>query len=329
MTKALVIIPTYNERETLPLAIDAVLKHDGFDVLVVDDGSPDGTAGLVKGIILQNNRVFLIERAGKLGLGTAYVEGFKWGLQRDYKYFIEMDADGSHDPEVLPSFIGEMEKGPGLVIGSRYLNKTISVVGWDFRRLMLSKFGNFYSSRILGLRLSDLTSGFRCYSRKALESIDLDKVHSNGYAFQIEMAYRVSAAGHRVGEMPIIFYERASGSSKMSKQIVREAVVLPWRLRLGRLLDDARNKVFNDVKYHVRTVIGFLTVITGVAGGLRLGWWLTTKGDIIEIIHEFKMGLPDWAWIVMKIGLSAVSGSIGIALFLILTIAVFSGGGRE
>ena len=329
MNKALVIIPTYNERENIQGIINVVLKHDGFDVLVIDDASPDGTAGLVRKIMSAEGGVFLIERRGKLGLGTAYLEGFKWGLERGYAYFIEMDADGSHDPEALPFFILEMEKGPGLVIGSRYLNKAISVVGWDFKRLMLSKFGNFYSSRILGLRLSDLTSGFRCYSRTALESIDFDGVHSNGYAFQIEMAYRVSAGGYRVGEMPIIFYERASGSSKMSKQIVREAVVLPWRLRLGRLLDDARNKVFNDVKYHVRTVIGFLIVITGVAGGLRLEWWLSTKGDIVEIIHEFKMGLPDWAWTVMKIGLSAVSGAIGIALFLILAIAVFSGGRRK
>jgi len=296
MKKALVIIPTYNERETLPLAIDSVLKQDGFDVLVIDDGSPDGTAGVVRKTMEKEKRLFLLERPGKLGLGTAYIAGFKWGLERGYDYFVEMDADGSHDPEALPNFIREMEKDLDLVIGSRYLNKTISVIGWDFKRLLLSKFGNYYASWILGLRLTDLTSGFRCYSRSALTALDLDKVHSNGYAFQIEMAYRVSMAGYRIGEISIIFYERAFGSSKMSKKIIREAIILPWRLRLGRILDDVRNKRTGDVKYHIRTIVGFLTVITGIVGSLRLGWWLSTEGDIVEIIHRAKMGLPDWGW---------------------------------
>lgn len=320
MKKALVVVPTYNERETLPLVIDSVMKHDGFDVLVVDDGSPDGTAGVVREIMAGNKRVSLIERTGKLGLGTAYVEGFKWGLQRGYGYFIEMDADNSHDPSALPSFIREMEKGPGLVIGSRYLNGTISVVGWDFKRLMMSKFGNFYASRILGMRLTDLTSGYRCYSRSGLDSIDLDRIHSNGYAFQIEMAYRISVEGHKIGEMPIVFYERASGASKMSKKIIREAVVLPWRLRLGRLL----NNVGKASEYNFRTIIGFLLMITGVAGGLWLGWWLGTEGDIIKIIHSAKMNLPDWAWTAMKIGLSAVSAAVLTALVVALAIAVFA-----
>ncbi len=230
--KALVVIPTFNERTNLPLIIDAVLKHDGFDILVVDDASPDGTAQVVKEIMSSNERVFLIEREGKLGLGTAYSTGFKWGLERGYDYFIEMDADGSHNPGALPWFIKEIEKGYGLVIGSRYLNGRISVVGWDFKRLLMSKFGNFYAATILRLMLTDLTSGFRCYSRQALKAIDLNGIHSNGYSFQIEMAYLVKMAGFRVGEMPIIFYDRSSGSSKMSKEIVREAVVLPWKLKI-------------------------------------------------------------------------------------------------
>lgn len=329
MKKALVIIPTYNERETLPLVIASVLKHEGFHILVVDDGSPDGTAGIVRKTMERENRVFLLERAGKLGLGTAYVEGFKWGLERGYDYFIEMDADGSHDPEALPSFLREMEKGCGLVIGSRYLNKTISVIGWDFHRLMLSKFGNYYASWILGLRLTDMTSGFRCYSREALESIDFGRVHSNGYAFQIEMAYRVSAAGHRVGETSIIFYERASGSSKMSKKIIREAIILPWRLRLERLFGTGRLTAVSDIKYNFRTVIGFLSIITGIVGSLRLGWWLGTEGDIVEIIHRAKMGLPGWAWLAMKIGLSAVSAGLVVALLFAVAIAVFAVGGRK
>jgi len=329
MNKALVIIPTYNERETLPGVVASVLKHEGFHVLVIDDGSPDGTAGVVKEMMGARKRVFLIERPGKLGLGTAYVEGFKWGLERGYDYFIEMDADGSHDPDALPLFTGEMEKGLDLVIGSRYLHGNISVVGWDFHRLMLSKFGNYYASWILGLGLTDLTSGFRCYSRKAIELIELKRVHSNGYAFQIEMAYRVSAAGCRVGEMPIIFSERESGHSKMSEKIIREAIVLPWRLRIGRILSSVRGNMPGDFNYNVRTIIGFFLIIAGAAGGLRLGWWLSTEGDIIEIIHRAKMGLPGSAWLAMKIGLSAVSAVVFIALILTAAIAVFAAGGRK
>ncbi len=235
MNKSLVIIPTYNEKKSLPRIIREVLKHSGFDILVVDDSSSDGTADAVRDIMATDNRVSLIQRHRKLGLGTAYIAGFKWGLQRGFRYFIEMDADGSHNADALPWFIKEIEIGYGLVIGSRYMNETISVVGWDFKRLLLSKLGNLYASFMLGLRLNDLTSGFRCYSRQALQAIDLDRVHSNGYAFQIEMAYSVDAAGFKVHEMPIIFYERNYGSSKMSKRIVREAAVLPWRLRIERL----------------------------------------------------------------------------------------------
>jgi dolichol-phosphate mannosyltransferase len=329
MKKVLVIIPTCNEREMLPVVIDAVLKHTGFDVLVVDDASEDGTAGVVRGMMTDGGRVFLLERTGKFGLGTAYVEGFKWGLEKDYGYFIEMDADGSHDPAMLNSFIVEMEKGRGLVIGSRYLNGTISVLGWDFRRLIISKFGNFYASSILRTDLSDLTSGYRCYSRWAIESIDLDKVHSNGYAFQIEMAYRVLVSGFSVSEISIIFSERITGYSKMSKKIVREAILIPWRLRIEQMLNGVRDTKFGDVGYHIRTIAGVLSVISGVAGCLLLGWWLSTSGDIIEIIHETKMGLPGWAWGAMKVGLSGVSGLLFLAFFVVLAILVFSVGGRK
>jgi dolichol-phosphate mannosyltransferase len=312
MNSALVIIPTYNEIDTLPVVIESVLKYEGFDVLVVDDGSPDGTAQIVKDLMAANSRISLIERSGKLGLGTAYVTGFKWGLEKGYDYFIEMDADGSHDPAELSSFIDEIKRGCGLVIGSRYLNGLIS--GGGISDVSCPKFGNYYASRTLGLKLTDLTSGFRCYSRKALESIDLEKVHSNGYAFQIEMAYRVSAAGHRLGEMSIIFSERASGASKMSKKIVREAVMLPWRLRLGRLFASGQGMV-RDSSYQVRTAAGLLLIAAGLAGGVCLGWWLSTEGDIVEIIHRAKMGLPDWAGMVMKVGLSA-SAALFIVLFL-------------
>ena len=246
MNKALVIIPTYNEKVSLPTIIDDILKYAEFDILVVDDASPDGTARVVKEIMSANNRVYLIERQGKYGLGTAYITGFKWGFERGYEYFIEMDADGSHNPDALPWFIVELGNTYDLMIGSRYIGGKISVVGWDFRRLLLSKFGNFYASRLLGLRLTDLTSGFRCYRREALQAINLEKVYSNGYAFQIEMAYLINAAGHKVGEMPITFYERSSGSSKMSKHIVREAVLLPWKLRLKKIKEYFLKKDIKD-----------------------------------------------------------------------------------
>jgi dolichol-phosphate mannosyltransferase len=328
MTKALVVIPTYNEKETIQYMISSVLEHEGFDLLIVDDGSPDGTAGIVSNMMAVEKRVFLIERSGKLGLGTAYVEGFKWGLERGYDYFIEMDADNSHDPDALPLFIEKVEEGFGLVIGSRYLNRSISVVGWDFKRLMMSKFGNFYASSILGLPMTDLTSGYRCYSRDALKTIDLDNLHSNGYAFQIEMAYRVASAGLRVVEIPIIFRERESGESKMSKQIAREAAVLPWKLRCGRLLNPLQQGMIMDVPYQMRTVAGLLIIIAGLVGGLMSGWWLGTEGDIIEIIHQAKISLPGWAWLVMKIGLSAGSAMVLIALLFAAAIAVFAAGSR-
>ena len=246
VNRNLVIIPTYNEQSSIHVIIDLILKHGEFDVLVVDDASPDGTSRVIKEIMATSNRVYLIERQGKYGLGTAYITGFKWGLQRGYDYLIEMDADGSHNPDALPWFIEEMGSRYDLVIGSRYIGGKISVVGWDFRRLLLSKFGNFYASRLLSLKLTDLTSGFRCYRRQALQAINLEKVYSNGYAFQIEMAYLIGEAGYKAGEMPITFYERASGSSKMSKHIVREAVLLPWKLWLKKIKEYFLKKDIKD-----------------------------------------------------------------------------------
>ncbi len=234
--KALVILPTYNEAKTLPKVLSEISAYEWLDVLVVDDNSSDGTARIVEEWQSKSDRFHLIQRPRKMGLGSAYITGFKWGLEREYDYFIEMDADLSHNPDALPWFIKDIETGGfDLLIGSRYTKGTISVVGWDFRRLLLSKFGNLYASTLLGLTLTDLTSGFRCYKKHVLKAIDLDRITSNGYAFQIEMAYFVTKAGFKVGEMPITFYERSSGSSKMSKKIVREAVILPWRLIIKRI----------------------------------------------------------------------------------------------
>ena len=234
--KALVILPTYNEAKTLPQVLTKISAYDWLDALVMDDNSSDGTAEVVEHWEKTSNRVHLIKRPAKLGLGTAYLSGFKWGLERDYEYFYEMDSDLSHNPDALPWFIKEMEEGGyDLMIGSRYTKNTISVVGWDFRRLLLSKFGNLYASTILGMKLTDMTSGYRCYRRETLLGIDFDQICSNGYAFQIEMAYLAVKAGFKVGEMQIIFYERDHGTSKMSKKIIREAVILPWKLKIKEM----------------------------------------------------------------------------------------------
>ena len=239
--RTLVILPTYMEQETLPVVLDGVLSRGQADVLVIDDNSPDGTGQLAQEWARRERRIHVIMRPGKLGLGTAYIKGFLWGLERDYGCFIEMDSDMSHDPACIDRFVAEVEGGADLVIGSRYIGGKISVVGWDFRRLLLSKFGNIYAATILRAGLTDMTSGYRAFSRRALLGIDLDEISSGGYAFQIEMAYTVLAAGMRVKEVPIIFTERAKGSSKMSREIIKEAVWLPWRLRLRRIKSSIRH----------------------------------------------------------------------------------------
>ncbi|MDA8086120.1 MAG: polyprenol monophosphomannose synthase [Nitrospiraceae bacterium] len=240
MPKALVILPTYMEKDTLPTVLSKVLSQGLADVLVIDDNSPDGTGQIAGAWAMRDPRVHVMNRPGKMGLGTAYVAGFRWGLERDYDCFIEMDSDMSHDPRDLPRFIEEIGKGADLVIGSRYIGGKISVVGWDFRRLLLSKFGNIYASALLCSRLSDLTSGYRAFSRKALERTALGEVNSGGYAFQIEMAYNICRAGMKAKEIPIVFTERASGTSKMSREIIKEAVWLPWRLRLRSIKSSIR-----------------------------------------------------------------------------------------
>lgn len=243
MLKPLVILPTFNEKDNLPVLIIKILSQESFDILVIDDNSTDGTSEVARHWVAQDERVNLMERPSKLGLGTAYLSGFRWGLQRDYDCFIEMDSDLSHNALDLPRFLDEVENGCDLVIGSRYMHGRISVVGWDFKRLLLSKFGNLYASKILGITLNDMTSGYRAYSRRALESINLQRVKSEGYAFQIEMAYLVVSAGLKAKEMSIVFSERQRGRSKMNKQIVREAVWLPWRLRLREMAEYVRRRL--------------------------------------------------------------------------------------
>jgi dolichol-phosphate mannosyltransferase len=229
--RALVIIPTFNERENITRIIPAVLAQDErIDVLIVDDGSPDGTGDLVDGIAAVNSRVHALHRSGKLGLGTAYVAGFRWALERDYDFVFEMDADFSHNPDRLPKFL-EAIQNADLVLGSRYQNGQINVVNWPMSRLFLSYSANIYARRVTGLQVFDATGGFKCFRRKVLEAIDLSDVKSNGYAFQIEMTFRAWKKGFRIVEIPIVFVDRTEGASKMSKRIVREAVWMVWRPR--------------------------------------------------------------------------------------------------
>ncbi len=228
----LVVIPTYNERSNIEKIIPAIHSVDkNISILVVDDSSPDGTADSVKNIMRKNKSVNLMQRPGKKGLGTAYVDGFKWALKHGYEYIFEMDADFSHDPKYIPDFM-EKIKDNDLVIGSRYING-ISVVNWPIRRLMLSKFASFYVKIITGMPLTDCTSGFKCFRRSVLETIDLDRIHSDGYAFQVEMHYKAWKKGFKIAEIPIIFIDRHAGTSKMSREVMWEAAVIVWKLKLG------------------------------------------------------------------------------------------------
>jgi dolichol-phosphate mannosyltransferase len=237
--RALVIVPTYNERENISRLIRAVLDQDPrLEMLVVDDGSPDGSGDIVEAIGTENKRVHLLRRARKMGLGTAYIAGFKWALERDYAYVFEMDADFSHDPAHLRQFLKVIETAD-LVIGSRYREGKVTVVNWPIGRLLLSYYANIYARIVTGVPIWDLTAGFKCYRRTVLEAIDLSRVRSNGYAFQIEMHFRAWKKKFQIVEIPIIFVDRTEGTSKMSGHIVREAMWMVWRLRFwsitGRL----------------------------------------------------------------------------------------------
>jgi dolichol-phosphate mannosyltransferase len=230
--KKLVIIPTYNEKENIENIIRKVMSLSGqYHVLIVDDGSPDGTAAIVKK--MQNefsDCLFILERKGKLGLGTAYIAGFKWALERDYEYIFEMDADFSHDPDDLNRLHDACQKGADMVVGSRY-TKGGKVVNWPWDRIFISKGGALYTKIITWMPVNDPTAGFVCYSRKVLSTIPLDKVHFVGYAFQIEMKYRAWKLGFKIGEVPITFRDRKEGVSKMSGNIIKEAMYGVWKMR--------------------------------------------------------------------------------------------------
>lgn len=229
--RALVIIPTFNESENIARLIVTILDQDRrLEVLVVDDGSPDGTGAIVEALAANDARVHILHRPRKMGLGTAYIAGFKWSLERKYDLTFEMDADFSHDPAHLKYFLRVVETAD-LVLGSRYTDGKVSVVNWPINRLLLSYFANIYARWVTGLPVFDSTGGFKCYRRSVLTAIDLDRVKSNGYAFQIEMSFRAWKKRFRIVEIPIVFVDRTEGHSKMSKAIVREAVWMVWRLR--------------------------------------------------------------------------------------------------
>jgi dolichol-phosphate mannosyltransferase len=231
--KVFIVIPTYNERVNLPNLVPEILKLDPtYEILIVDDNSPDGTGNLAEDLAKQNpGRIHIMHRAGKMGLGSAYREGFKYALANGADYIFEMDADFSHDPKYLPEFI-KLMKDYDVVIGSRYKNG-ISVVNWPIRRLILSWMATKYVRLVTGLKLTDCTTGYKCFSRKALEALPLDQIISNGYSFQIEVNYRLTKLGFKIGELPIVFVDRHSGTSKMSGHIIREALYVVWKLRCG------------------------------------------------------------------------------------------------
>jgi dolichol-phosphate mannosyltransferase len=231
----LVCVPTYNERANLPLIVPAILVQDHrLEVLVIDDGSPDGTGELADELAAADPRVHVLHRSAKGGLGRAYLAGFEWALERGYEFIFEMDADFSHDPAFLPRFI-EAIQAADIVIGSRY-KQGVNVINWPISRLLLSLGANQYARFVTGLPITDSTGGFKCFRRKVLEAIDFSRVRSNGYAFQIEMSYRAWRKGFTLVEIPIVFTDRVEGHSKMSRRIVREAIWMVWSLRFRAMV---------------------------------------------------------------------------------------------
>jgi dolichol-phosphate mannosyltransferase len=236
VSKILVVIPTYNEAENIPRLIPLVLEQAaGVEVLIVDDGSPDGTGNIVRALAQADPRIHLLERASKSGLGTAYVAGFKHALSGSYDFVFEMDADFSHNPKEIPVFL-EKARDVDLVVGSRYTNG-VRVLNWPMQRLLLSWTANVWTRFMTGLPLNDATGGFKCYRIAVLRGINLDSIRSNGYAFQIEMSYKAWRKGFRLGEVPIVFLDRNAGTSKMSKHIVYEAFFMLWKLRFRSMLN--------------------------------------------------------------------------------------------
>lgn len=232
--KSVVIIPTYNEIDNISKMVHAVFNiNPDFSILIIEDGSPDGTAKVVKEMQKSFSRLHMIERKGKLGLGTAYITGFKWAIEKGFDYIFEMDCDFSHPPEELPNLLAAAQEND-LVIGSRYIGG-IRIINWPFRRLLLSYCASIYTRFITGIPIQDTTGGFKCFKRSTLQALNLDRVLSNGYSFQLELNYKVWAKGLKIKEVPIIFYERRDGQSKMSGKIIHEAIFAVFKLRLRKM----------------------------------------------------------------------------------------------
>jgi len=235
-SKALVIIPTYNESDNVKALVDDILQYEPtIHMLFVDDSSPDGTGDIIRKMQQTKKNVHLLTRPGKLGLGSAYLAGFKYALSKGYDFIFEMDADFSHDPKEIPSFLETMEDHD-LVLGSRYI-KGVNVVNWPLRRLLLSYFANVYTRIATGLPVQDATGGFKCFRREVLEKLDFKSIKSNGYAFQIELTFKAWKSGFRIKEIPIIFIDRVAGVSKLSKSIMWEAIFLVWKLRINAMFN--------------------------------------------------------------------------------------------
>ena len=233
--KSLIVMPTYNEKENISEITKTVLELDfDFDILIVDDNSPDGTGDIADTLAEKYERIHVLHKPEKKGIGPAYLAGFNWGLKRDYDLFFEMDADFSHRPYYLRDFMMAIDDAD-LVLGSRYISG-VNVINWPLERLLISFFANSYSRLITGVPVRDATGGFKCFRREVLEAIDLTKIHSSGYTFQIEMTMRAYVKGFRIKEIPIVFYDRTKGESKMSFRIAREAGWMVWKLRLLRIL---------------------------------------------------------------------------------------------
>lgn len=233
-SKAIIVVPTYNEYENVERLTGEIHRFQPqVNILFVDDSSPDGTSDLIKKIQRENSNIYLLERQGKMGLGSAYIAGFKFALEKGFEYIFEMDADFSHDPKEIPNFLEAIELND-LVLGSRYI-KGVNVVNWPLKRLLLSYFANMYTRIITGISVRDSTGGFKCFRRQVLEDIDLNNIKSNGYAFQIEINFKAWKKGFRLKEIPIIFIDRVFGQSKLSKKIMWEAIFLVWKLRFNSL----------------------------------------------------------------------------------------------
>jgi dolichol-phosphate mannosyltransferase len=232
--RVLIVVPTYNERDNVDDVVREFLAPiPTAELLFVDDDSPDGTGARLDELAAANPRVHVLHRPGKLGLGTAYLDGFRWGLARDFGYLLEMDADFSHDPKYLPAMLAKAKAGADVVIGSRYVDGG-GTRNWGIGRKLLSRGGSLYARTVLGVKIRDVTAGFICYRRSALAALDLGAIKSNGYSFQIEMKYRALSAGLKVAEVPIVFVDRRVGQSKMSRKIFAEALTMVWKLRLQR-----------------------------------------------------------------------------------------------